>query len=91
VQQTYFSKLIAVDVQRVEDLLNIQPVKALNYHLPNEVFAKFTARPKFTQLVCEIRSIYSFVSRYLRKKGGYFCNRLSCAFDKNQWALMRPF
>ena len=54
---TYFSKLIAVDAQRVEGLLNNRPVKALNYHSPNEVFAKFTARPKFMHLVCEIRSI----------------------------------
>ena len=54
---TYFSKLIAVDAQHLEGLLNNQPVKALNYHSPYEVFAKFTARPKFMHFVCHIRSI----------------------------------
>lgn len=39
---TDFAKLKASDVQRVEDLLNNRPRKALNYHSPNEVFAKLT-------------------------------------------------
>jgi IS30 family transposase len=38
--------LTAVDVQRVEKLLNNRPRKALNYHSPNEVFAKLTAPPE---------------------------------------------
>jgi IS30 family transposase len=40
---TDFAKLTPADVQRVEDLLNNRPRKALNYHSPNEVFAKLTA------------------------------------------------
>ena len=40
---TDFTKLTAKDVQRVEDLLNNRPRKALNYRSPNEVFAKLTA------------------------------------------------
>ena len=51
------AKSPAADVQRVRDLLNNRTVKALNYHSPYEVFAKFTARPKFMHLVCQIRSI----------------------------------
>jgi IS30 family transposase len=43
---TDFAKLTAIDVQRVEDLLNNRPRKALNYHSPNEVFAKLTAPPE---------------------------------------------
>ena len=43
---TDFAKLTAVDVQRVENLLNNRPRKALNYHSPNEVFAKLTAPPE---------------------------------------------
>jgi IS30 family transposase len=43
---TDFTKLTAKDVQRVEDLLNNRPRKALNYHSPNEVFAKLTAPPQ---------------------------------------------
>jgi IS30 family transposase len=43
---TDFTKLTAKDVQRVEDLLNNRPRKALNYHSPNEVFAKLTASPQ---------------------------------------------
>jgi len=43
---TDFDKLTATDVQRVEDLLNNRPRKALNYHSPNEVFAKLTAPPE---------------------------------------------
>ncbi|MFB0991870.1 MAG: hypothetical protein QMB78_06650, partial [Rhodospirillales bacterium] len=54
---TYFSKLIAVDAQHLEGLLNNRPVKALNCHSPNVVLAKFTARPKLMYLVCQIRSI----------------------------------
>ena len=40
---TDFAKLTLADVQRVEDLLNNRPRKTLNYHSPNEVFAKLTA------------------------------------------------
>jgi len=40
---TDFAKLTTTDVQRVEDLLNNRPRKTLNYHSPNEVFAKLTA------------------------------------------------
>ena len=40
---TDFVKLTASDVQRVEDLLNNRPRKALNFHSPNEVFDKLTA------------------------------------------------
>jgi IS30 family transposase len=40
---TDFAKLTAADLQRVEDLLNNRTRKALNYHSPNEVFAKLTA------------------------------------------------
>jgi IS30 family transposase len=40
---TDFAKLTPADVQRVEDLLNNRPRKTLNYHSPNEVFAKLTA------------------------------------------------
>ena len=43
---TEFAMLTAVDVQRVEKLLNNRPRKALNYHSPNEVFAKLTAPPE---------------------------------------------
>ena len=43
---TDFAKLTAADVQRVENLLNNRPRKALNYHSPNEVFAKLTAPPE---------------------------------------------
>jgi IS30 family transposase len=43
---TDFAKLTETDVQRVEDLLNNRPRKALNYHSPNEVFAKLTAQPE---------------------------------------------
>ncbi len=43
---TDFAKLTAADVQRVEDLLNNRPRKALNYHTPNEVFDKLTAPPE---------------------------------------------
>ena len=43
---TDFAKLTAVDVQRVENLLNNRPRKALNYHSPNEVFTKLTAPPE---------------------------------------------
>lgn len=43
---TDFATLTETDVQRVEDLLNNRPRKALNYHSPNEVFAKLTAPPK---------------------------------------------
>lgn len=43
---TDFDKLTVTDVQRVEDLLNNRPRKALNYHSPNEVFAKLTASPE---------------------------------------------
>ena len=39
---TDFAKLTKTDVQRVEDLLNNRPRKALNYYSPNEVFAKLT-------------------------------------------------
>jgi hypothetical protein len=35
-------RITAIDVQRVEDLLNNRPRKALNYHSNNEVFAKLT-------------------------------------------------
>jgi len=35
-----------IDVQRVEDLLNNRPRKALNYHSTNEVFAKLTDPPE---------------------------------------------
>lgn len=42
---TDFAKLTPADVQRVEDLLNNRPRKTLNYHSPNEVFAKLTAPP----------------------------------------------
>lgn len=41
---TDFAKLTAEDVQRVEDLLNNRPRKALRYHSPNEVFATLTAQ-----------------------------------------------
>ena len=40
---TDFAKLTASDVQRVEDLLNNRPRKALNFYSPNEVFDKLTA------------------------------------------------
>ena len=40
---TDISKLTAADLQRVENLLNNRTRKALNYHSPNEVFAKLTA------------------------------------------------
>lgn len=43
---TDFAKLTTADVQRVEDLLNNRPRKTLNYHSPNEVFAKLTATPQ---------------------------------------------
>ena len=43
---TDFAKLTAIDVQRVEDLLNNRPRKALNYHSTNEVFAKLTDPPE---------------------------------------------
>ena len=43
---TDFAKLTVIDVQRVEDLLNNRPRKALNYHSINEVFAKLTDPPK---------------------------------------------
>ena len=43
---TDFAKLTEADVQRVEDLLNNRPRKALNYHSPNEVFDKLTAPPE---------------------------------------------
>ena len=43
---TDFATLTATDVQRVEDLLNNRPRKALNYYSPNEVFAKLTAPPE---------------------------------------------
>ena len=43
---TDFAKLTESDVQRVEDLLNNRPRKALNYHSPNEVFDKLTAPPE---------------------------------------------
>jgi transposase, IS30 family len=43
---TDFAKLTTKDVQRVEDLLNNRPRKALNYHPPNEVFDKLTAPPE---------------------------------------------
>lgn len=39
---TNFATLTSADVQRVEDLLNNRPRKTLNYHSPNEVFAKLT-------------------------------------------------
>jgi hypothetical protein len=38
--------LTVIDVQRVEDLLNNRPRKALNYHSTNEVFAKLTDPPE---------------------------------------------
>jgi transposase, IS30 family len=41
---TDFAKLTDADVQRVEDLLNNRPRKALNYHSPNEVFANLTGQ-----------------------------------------------
>jgi|GEM_PF-7070575 len=41
-----FSKLIAIDAQRGEDLLNNRPRKALKRHSPNKIFAKFTAPPQ---------------------------------------------
>jgi IS30 family transposase len=41
-----FASTVEVDVQRVENLLNNRPRKALNYHSPNEVFAKLTAPPE---------------------------------------------
>ena len=44
------AKSPAADVQRVRDLLNNRTVKALNYHSPNEVFAKLTALPKIYAL-----------------------------------------
>ena len=47
---TDFAKLTAVDVQRVENLLNNRPRKALNYHSPNEAFAKITTPPKIYAL-----------------------------------------
>ena len=40
---TDFAKLTAADLRRVEDLLKNRPLKALDYHSPNEVFAKITA------------------------------------------------
>jgi len=43
---TDFAKLTAMDVQRVEDLLNNRPRKALNYHSPNEVFDKLSDQTK---------------------------------------------
>jgi IS30 family transposase len=43
---TDFAKLTAIEVQRVEDLLNNRPRKALNYHSTNEVFAKLTDPPE---------------------------------------------
>jgi IS30 family transposase len=43
---TDFATITPEDVQRVEDLLNNRPRKALNYHSPNEVFAKLTAPPE---------------------------------------------
>ena len=42
---TDFATITPADVQRVEDLLNNRPRKTLNYHSPNEVFAKLTATP----------------------------------------------
>ena len=45
-----FAKSPAADVQRVRDLLNNRPVKVLNYHQHNQVFAKFTALPKIYAL-----------------------------------------
>ena len=47
---TDFAMFIIADVQRVEDLLNNRPRKALNYHSTNEVFAKLTAPPKIYAL-----------------------------------------
>jgi IS30 family transposase len=43
---TDFARLTEIDVQRVEDLLNNRPRKALNYHSTNEVFAKLTDPPE---------------------------------------------
>jgi IS30 family transposase len=42
--------LTAADLKRVEDLLKNRPVKALNYHPPNEAFAKITAPPEIYAL-----------------------------------------
>ena len=47
---TDFAKFIIADVQRVEELLNNRPRKALNYHSTNEVFAKPTAPLKIHAL-----------------------------------------
>ena len=47
---TDFAKLTAMDVQCVEDLLNNRPRKALNYHSPNEVFAKLSDQTKIYAL-----------------------------------------
>jgi len=43
---TDVAKLTVADVLRIENLLNKRPRKALNYHSPNEVFAKLTASPE---------------------------------------------
>jgi len=40
---TDFTNLTAVDMQCIKDLLNNRPRKAINYHSPNEVFAKMTS------------------------------------------------
>ena len=47
---TDFAKLTAADLQRVEDLLKNQPVKALDNHSPNEAFAKITDPPEIYAL-----------------------------------------
>jgi IS30 family transposase len=45
-----FAKLTAADLQRVKDLLKNRPLKALDYHSPNEAFAKMTTPPKIYAL-----------------------------------------
>ena len=47
---TGFAKLTAANLQRVEDLLKNRPRKALDYHSPNEAFAKITTPPKIYAL-----------------------------------------
>lgn len=54
---TDFAKLTVMDVQRMEDLLNNRPRKALNYHSPNEVFAKLSDQQKIMHLVRELRNL----------------------------------